>query len=70
MDQELKNKLETIEQKIDKIDKYINTIKKVFLWSFILTLAFIIIPLLGMLWAIPKFLSSIDMSGYSQLLGI
>ena len=58
MDIELKNRLDILEQKIDKVEKYTKTIKNVFLWSFILTLAFIVLPLIGMIWAIPKFIST------------
>ncbi len=70
MDNELKNKLDTLEQKIDKANKDLKTIKNVFLWTFILSLAVIILPMIGMIFVIPKFMSSIDISGYSQLLGI
>lgn len=58
MDIELKNRLDILEQKIDRVEKYTKTIKNVFLWSFILTVAFIVLPLLGMIWAIPKFMST------------
>ena len=70
MDNELKNKLDTLEQKIDRANKDLKTIKNVFLWTFILSLAVIILPMIGMIFVIPKFMSSIDISGYSQLLGI
>jgi type II secretory pathway component PulF len=70
MDTELKNRLDTLEQKVDTINKNIKTIKSVFLWTFIITIAVIVIPLIGMIFVIPQFMSSIDISGYSQLLGI
>ena len=59
MDAEIKSKLDIIEQKIDKTNKDIKTIKNVFLWSFILTLAFIILPLIGLFFVIPNFMSSL-----------
>jgi uncharacterized Rmd1/YagE family protein len=70
MDTELKNRLDILEQKVDIINKNIKTIKSVFLWTFIITIAVIVIPLIGMIFVIPQFMSSIDISGYSQLLGI
>jgi hypothetical protein len=70
MDTELKNRLDILEQKVDTINKNIKTIKSVFLWTFIITIAVIVIPLIGMIFVIPQFMSTIDISGYSQLLGI
>jgi hypothetical protein len=70
MDTELKNRLDILEQKVDTINKNIKTIKNVFMWTFILTIAVIVLPLIGMIFVIPQFISSIDISGYSQLLGI
>jgi len=68
MNDELKYRLEIVEQKIDRIDKGITVIKRIFLWSFIISIAFIVLPLIGMLFIIPRFMSSIDMSAYTDLL--
>jgi ABC-type uncharacterized transport system involved in gliding motility auxiliary subunit len=70
METELKNRLDILEQKVDIINKNIRTIKNVFMWTFILTIAVIVLPLIGMIFVIPQFMSSIDISGYSQLLGM
>jgi uncharacterized Rmd1/YagE family protein len=70
METELKNRLDVLEQKVDTINKNIKTIKNVFMWTFIITIAVIIIPLIGMIFIIPKFMSSIDISGYTELLGM
>ncbi len=70
MNDELKYRLEIVEQKIDRIDKGITMIKRIFLWSFIISIAFIVLPLIGMLFIIPKFMASIDMSAYTDLLGM
>jgi type II secretory pathway component PulF len=70
MDSELKNRLDILEQKIDTISKDIQNIKKVFFWTFIITIAVIILPLIAMIFVIPQFISSVDTSSYSQLLGI
>ena len=63
MDTELKNKLDILEQKLDKANKDIKTIKNVFLWTFILTLLLIILPLIAMVFIIPNFISSIVGTG-------
>ena len=70
MDTELKNKLDILEQKVDKVSKDIKTIKNVFFWTFIITIAVIVLPIVGMLFIIPQFISSFDISGYSEILGI
>jgi type II secretory pathway component PulF len=70
MDTELKNRLDILEQKIDTINKNIKAIKNVFAWTFIITIAVIVIPLIGMVFVIPQFMSSIDISGYTELLGM
>jgi len=59
MDTELKNRLDILEQKIDKANKNLKTIKNVFLWTFIVTMAAIVIPLIAMVFVIPNFISSI-----------
>lgn len=58
METELKNKLDVLEQKLDKANKDIKTIKNVFLWSFILTIIFIVLPLVAMIFVIPQFMST------------
>ena len=60
MDNELKTKLDTLEQKLDKANKDIKTIKNVFLWTFIITIAVIVLPLIAMIFVIPQFMSSIS----------
>jgi type II secretory pathway component PulF len=70
METELKNRLDILEQKIDTINKNIKAIKNVFAWTFIITIAVIVIPLIGMVFVIPQFMSSIDISGYTELLGM
>ncbi len=56
MDTELKQKVEALESKIDKIYQSVEKTRKYFLWTLITTLAFFILPLIGLLFAIPKFL--------------
>jgi len=63
MDNELKTKLDTLEQKLDKANKDLKTIKNVFLWTFIITIAVIVLPLIAMVFVIPQFMSSISSLG-------
>ncbi len=57
MDQ-LDQKIEELEKKIDKLQRSIDKLRKVFLWTLILSIALIILPLIGLLFVIPQFLSS------------
>lgn len=68
MDNELKNRLDVLEQKIDVISKYIKFLKNLFLWTLIITIVVTVLPLIGLLFVLPSFMSSFDISSYTQLL--
>ena len=57
MEEETKTRLDEQDELLKKI--YISTEKtrKYFLWTLIVSLAFFILPLIGMIFVIPKFLS-------------
>ncbi len=63
-EQELALKIEDLTRKVDAI--YISTEKtrKYFLWTMIISIALFVLPLIGLLFAIPSFLST-----YSSALG-
>jgi len=56
LETQLKN--EELENKIDKLQRSINRLNKIFLWTMIITVAFFVLPLIGLIFAIPQFLSS------------
>lgn len=56
-EEEILKKLEDHDKKLDAIFRSTEKTRKYFLWTFILTLAFFVLPLLGLLFVIPKFLS-------------
>ena len=58
MEQEALKKLEEQGQKIDEIYVSVEKTRKYFMWTLILTLAFFILPLIGLVFAIPSFLST------------
>lgn len=58
MEQETLKKLEEQGQKIDEIYVSVEKTRKYFMWTLILTLAFFILPLIGLVFAIPSFLST------------
>jgi len=57
MEQEILQKIEEQGRKIDEIYNSVEKIKKYFLWTLIITVAMIILPLIGLILVIPKFLN-------------
>ncbi|MCF7835880.1 MAG: hypothetical protein K9M15_02045 [Candidatus Marinimicrobia bacterium] len=56
MDQELLKKIEEQGEKIDKVYKSVEKMRKFFLWTLVITVALVVFPLIGLLFAIPNFL--------------
>ena len=64
MDQiESQSKTEELEKKIDKLQRSIDRLNKIFLWTFIITVAFFVLPLIGLIFVIPQFLSGLSIYG-------
>ena len=57
MEEEITKKFEEQNQKLDKIFKSVEKTRKYFLWTLIITLILFFLPLLGLLFVTPKFLS-------------
>ena len=51
-------KIQALEAKVDAIYISVEKTRKYFMWTMIITLALFILPLLGLVFAIPAFLSS------------
>lgn len=58
MDEILK-KLVELEQKIDAIYKSAEKTRKYFMWTLILSVVFLVLPLIGLIFVIPQLLNSI-----------
>jgi len=56
-EQQILQKLEEIEVKIDKVYKATERTRKYILWMFILSILVIVLPLIGLIFVIPQFLS-------------
>lgn len=54
----LENKLDALEKKIDDLVRSIKTIKNIFRWILILSVVMFVLPLIGLVFVIPKFLST------------
>lgn len=62
MDQELKERLDRMDLQLEEVYRSSERIRKYFFWSLILGLAFFILPLIGLLFAIPYYLKTLDIS--------
>lgn len=67
MDEELKKRLTLLEQKIDATYASAEKTRKYFLWTLIASVVAFVLPLIGVLLAIPFLLSTIS-SQYQGLL--
>lgn len=62
MDSETLNKLEALEKKIDAIYSSVEKTRKYFLWTLIITVVMIVLPIIGLVVVIPIFLSNLNLS--------
>lgn len=51
-------KLEILNKKVDTIYESVEKTRKYFFWTMVITLVIIVLPLIGLLFAIPSFLSN------------
>ncbi|GEM_PF-227433 len=58
MEQELAVKIEALEKKVDAVYASSEKMRKYFLWTLVVTAAVVILPLIGLIFVIPQFLSS------------
>jgi hypothetical protein len=59
MDQDLDKRLTVLEQKIDATYVVANKTRKIFLWTLIIAVVTTILPLIGLLFAVPKLIESL-----------
>ena len=58
MDEETQNKMAGLEKKIDDIYKSVEKTRKIIMWTGIITIAVIVLPLIAMMFVIPSFISN------------
>lgn len=61
--EELKQKIALLEQKIDAVYRSVEKTRKYFLWTMIATVVVFVLPLIGLMFAIPSFIST-----YSEIM--
>lgn len=59
MEEEILKKIEEQDKKLEEIYRSIEKMRKYFLLTLIITVAVIILPLIGLLFVIPQFLNTI-----------
>ena len=58
MEQEIAQKLEEIEKKIEENMKMTRQMRQYFLWTLIISLVVIVLPLLGIFFLVPQFINT------------
>ncbi|MDP3710722.1 MAG: hypothetical protein Q8R29_03335 [bacterium] len=58
MEQEIIKKLEELEKKLEESTKMVRQMRGYFLWMLIISVVVIVLPLIGLLFAIPSFIST------------
>lgn len=53
-------KLAELEQKIDAVYKSAEKTRKYFMWTLIISVVFLVLPLIALIFVIPQFLNAID----------
>lgn len=57
MEEQLNVEIKSLEGKIDKLQQSINKLKRIFFWIFIISIVLFVVPLIGLFFVIPQFLS-------------
>ena len=58
MEQEILQKLGEMEKKLEESIKMVRQMRQYFFWALIISLAVVILPIIGLLFAIPSFIST------------
>jgi type III secretory pathway component EscT len=58
MENNIDTRIGQLEEKMDKVYKSVEKIRKYFLWTGIITVAVIVIPIIGLMFAIPAFMKN------------
>lgn len=66
IDQDLDQRLQALEEKVDKIYKSVEATRKMYLWSLIIGVALFILPLIGLAFAIPQYLKATNIQSLLQ----
>lgn len=63
MEQEILNRLQKNEEKLEKIFVSVEKMRRYFLWTLIVTVLVVVLPAIGLAFAIPEFMSTYGQIG-------
>jgi len=63
MEQEILERLKSNEEKIDKIYISVEKTRKYFFWTLVATIVVVVLPLFGLIWALPSFMNTYSSIG-------
>ena len=64
MEQEILQKLDLVEKKLEENVKISRQMRKYFLWTLIISVAVIVLPFIGLLFVIPQLINSYTNIGF------
>ena len=62
MDQEMIKKIGEVTEKLDALQKMVAQMRKYFLWTMIISVAVIVLPMIGLVFVVPQFLNTYQQS--------
>ncbi len=62
--EELKQAIDEVNKKVDAIYSSVERTRKYFLWTLIISVVLFVLPLLGLVFLIPTFISSVTSGGF------
>ena len=62
MENEILKKIEEQGRRIEEIFVSVEKTRKYFLWTLIISVAFVVLPLFGLIFIIPQFLNTLNMA--------
>jgi type II secretory pathway component PulF len=62
MEEEILKKMEEQDKKLQEIHRSVEKMRKYFLWTIIISVVFIVLPLIALVFIIPQFLNSFDLN--------
>ncbi|MDP3779361.1 MAG: hypothetical protein Q8R30_04955 [bacterium] len=64
MDQDILQKFEEQNKRLDAVERAVNKIHSYFFWAALVSIALFVLPLIGLLFAIPRFLDTYSSVGF------
>ncbi len=54
---EISQKLDALDKKVEEVRRSVKTIKRIFVWGAVLSIVFVLLPLVGLVFIVPQLLS-------------